>query len=192
MRSCGGSKLQARAPGMIVNDTPEGKHYAEVGPGLAIRLRISNQPVGRSETCIARNVLARISYYGVHNRQRIETLDGRWADSPQMADRDRALDYVVNNLTVDFPIGVSRSLDIAVRMGGRPCIPINNDNFVNGPGNLEIAGRPYLDGPIKVVVQLDGIQVNTTVQFSFNCDDFAVESPPVLVDNLASLKSLSG
>jgi hypothetical protein len=160
---------------------PEGKPR-----GTALRLRICNQPVGRSETCIAQAALAKVSYYS--DGKRVDERDGRWADAPQMADRDQSRDFVANDLPVRFPIGSTRSLDIVATINGRPCIAISNDSFVNGNGNLEIPGKPQLRGVVDISVQLDGVNINTTVRFSIDCDTFSVKSAPILIDNLSGLK----
>jgi hypothetical protein len=139
-----------------VNLRHEGRSV-RIGAGMALRLRISNQPTARAETCIAQSVIAKISYYSAGSR--VDLRDGRWADSPQMADRDPSRDFAATALPADFGIGVSRSLDIMATVNGRQYIAMSNDNFITADENLEIPGKPPLTGIIDVCVQLDGINI---------------------------------
>lgn len=80
-----------------------------LGPYCALRVRVGNRPLVNTDKS-STNVNARISFYDPDD-QRLCVMDGRWADSPQLTERDAARDYVAE-LAAPFPAGAERSLAV--------------------------------------------------------------------------------
>jgi hypothetical protein len=128
----------------------------------ALRLRVRNNPLVNTERASTR-VNARVSFFD-DSGGRLVVMDGRWADSTQMAERDVQQDYVESQ-AVPFPVGSERSLDLMFkRPGEQDCIALNNDNFTGGSPDLGMQGRT-LNGVVLVKVELNGTYVKTTITF---------------------------
>jgi hypothetical protein len=141
-----------------------------LGPYRALRVRIGNRPLVNTEKSTT-NVNARINFYDQAG-QRLCVMDGRWADSPQLSERDAARDYVAE-LAAPFPAGAERSIDVMFqRPGESKCVAVNNDNF-RGATDLSMPGRD-LNGIVRIVIELNGVYVKSRIFFSVSCDDLRV------------------
>jgi hypothetical protein len=99
----------------------------QIATYTALRLRIGNKPEVNTPSASSR-INAKISFYNDAG-SRLAILDGRFADTPQETERDRTKDYV-ESLSVGFPVGAERSLDIAFKRPGEMiAVAFNNDNF---------------------------------------------------------------
>jgi hypothetical protein len=141
-----------------------------VGNYKALRLRVGNKPQINTNKAYTR-INAKISFFNERGA-RLVVMDGRWAESPQLTERNAAEDYV-ESLAAPFPIGAERSLDLVLqRPGENYCVAVNNDNFRNNRQDLGMPGRD-LSGIVRVLVELNGPNVKTRVVFKFSCSDMS-------------------
>ena len=159
------------APFVVQSKIPTGSVFGghpaifNVGTYTALRLRVGNRPVVNTDRGSTR-INARVSFFD-DTGARLVLMDGRWAESPQMGERSVSQDYV-ESLSVPFPVGAERSLDIAFqRPGEKQSVAVNNDNFRYE--KLEMPGRG-LEGVVTVVVELNGHYVKTLITFKMSCE----------------------
>jgi hypothetical protein len=137
------------------------------GHGVStLRLNLVNSPIAPTTEAAATGVRADLAFY-TSKGERLFRLDGRWADSPQPAERDRAQDIVTTLLAVDFPIGQTRPLDIAFKAPRDACYAVNNDNFAPGVLDPRLPQRRLPEGNIVTKVRVRGVQVDCSINLTF-------------------------
>jgi hypothetical protein len=110
-------------------------------------------------------------------------MDGRWSQSPQVGERDRAQDRIAA-LAAPFPVGAARALDVAASNSDPPfCIAINDDNFQSP--DLVIPGRA-LSGIVTAVVELNGTGVKCEARVTFDTIGLKVQGPVQFKDEIPS------
>src|ERR1035437_7482703 len=80
-----------------------------------LRLRLVNNPLNPGDGSEAHGVSATVDFYDAYGKNKLITMDGRWADSPQEIHRDKSQDYVSTVLAVTFPVGRGRDLDLVTK-----------------------------------------------------------------------------
>jgi hypothetical protein len=130
-----------------------------------LQLKITNQPKVNSSEADGRRIRATVRFYDETGRELVTMDNARWADSTQQRDRDPSVD-ITSVLAVDFPIGITRPLDIAFKyIEEDECYASNDDN----PLYLEFKKPDHLlpVGKVNVVAEIQGPFVRTIVKLSF-------------------------
>jgi hypothetical protein len=122
----------------------------------SLNLLFANDASGVTEDCTARNVVARVQFSDSSGSALCEVDAGRWGDADQPRD---SIASRVPLRRVDFPIGETRELNVAIKFSsdGR-CFGVDND-YVATRGR-----RPSLEITEEIVsarVRLLGVGVNS-------------------------------
>jgi hypothetical protein len=133
-----------------------------------LRLRLVNSPVTPGKDSVAQGVRATITFY-TPDGNKLVTMDGRWSDTPQHAERDRSKDFVTDILTVSIPIGQARNLDIVFKHPDEDeCYAVNNDNFAPGVADLRLPNRRLPKGMVIAKVRLQGVYIDCLIDLHFS------------------------
>jgi hypothetical protein len=130
-----------------------------------MKVRFVNDPPTSSPSAVARDVIAKISFF--RDDQCLRIVDGRWSESHQPNDLIQAHQSIVHLLRMDFGIGDERSLDIACkRREAEYAFIFNNDSYLFQP-SLERPDFALAPGDYRVSVRLRGPSVDEVFGWRF-------------------------
>lgn len=149
--------------GFIIT-TSDGRR-SMVGDGCSIiRFRIKNDPIGSTPEAVAYQVRSTVTFL-TSSRERLFDMDGRWSDMPQPPQLNQNQDLSAI-LAVDFQIGQSRSLDIAMKGKSEDqCFAHNNDSYLF-PKNFNPRFK-LPEGTLFAVVHVRGPYVERKWELTF-------------------------
>jgi hypothetical protein len=159
-------QLRANGPGGMLIQLPEYE---------ALTLRLINDPETSTIDSCAAGVNASIQFRDpLSGRILLGENAGRWADTPQPS--QMAPDRDINEmLAIDFPVGRTRCLDIAIKYrDDEECYAMNNDSYSSLPRLFRDQRYKLPKGTIQAAVRLRAANVDCSVMIEIINDGVGV------------------
>ncbi len=133
-----------------------------------LRLTVVNQPLSKTPESVAREVLAKLTFYDGGDRMLFSIPAARWEGTVQPPDKDPNKD-IVEIIAVRIVAGQERELNIVCKEAHKAfCYGLSNDSYEFW---FEHPNYKMDVGVYRCIVELSGHYVDTTIELKFENPD---------------------